>query len=72
MKNKTQSLLESIQANLNDNNITVEESVTILHHHGGTGWDSNPDNTPQVFNRYTLPVLLHCADLIATYEDEKN
>lgn len=52
--------------------LTVEESVAILHHHGGTGWDSNPDNTPQVFNRYTLPVLLHCADLIATYEDEKN
>ena len=51
--------------------LTLEESVAILHHHGGVGNDSQPCAS-NVFGRYTLPVLLHCADLIATYEDEKN
>ena len=50
--------------------LTVEESVAILYHHGGKGWDSSQAAT-QVFGRYNLPVLLHCADMISAYVDEK-
>lgn len=50
--------------------LTIEESVAILYHHGGMGWDSS-DAAAQVLNRYKLPLLLHCADMISAYVDEK-
>ena len=50
--------------------LTYEESIAILHHHGGRSWDSAQDNISEVFNRYTLTILLHMADMISTYVDE--
>ena len=50
--------------------LTLEESVAILHHHGGVGNDSQP-GAVNAFGRYNLPVLLHLADMLATYVDEK-
>ena len=50
--------------------LTYSESVAILHHHGGKGWDSAQDNINGVFNRYPLSVLLHVADMISAYVDE--
>lgn len=50
--------------------LKVEESAAILTHHGGKGWDSAASNST-TFGRYTLAVLLHLADMLATYVDEK-
>ena len=51
--------------------LTYEESIAVLHHHGGMGWDSAQDNITEVFNRYPIATLLHIADMIATFLDEK-
>ena len=50
--------------------LSVEESIAILHHHGGTGEDSVKDTVSAIYNRYPLATLLHTADLIASYIDE--
>lgn len=50
--------------------LSVEESIAILHHHGGTGEDSVKDTVSAIYNRYPLAVLLHTADLIASYINE--
>lgn len=51
--------------------LTVEESVAILHHMGGMSWDSAKDNISEVYNKYPLGVLLHNADMLSTYIDER-
>lgn len=50
--------------------LTIEESSTILHHMGGMSWDSAKDNLSEVFDKYPLSLLLHLADMMATYVDE--
>lgn len=51
--------------------LTVAESVAILNHHGGMGYDSIPISTiSDKYNRYPLSSLLHMADFLATYIDE--
>ena len=51
--------------------LTVEESVAILNHHGGMGYDSIPIATiSDKYNKYPLSSLLHMADFMATYIDE--
>ncbi len=51
--------------------LSVEESVAILNHHGGMGFDSIPVGTiSDKYNRYPLASLLHMADFLATYVDE--
>ena len=51
--------------------LTVEESVAILNHHGGKGFDSIPIQTiSDKYNKYVLSPLLHTADMLATYLDE--
>ena len=52
--------------------LTIEESVAILHHMGGKGYDSAQDDITLVFNNYPLASLLHAADMLATYIDERN
>ena len=52
--------------------LTVEESVAINHHMGGTSWDSAKDNIAEIYNHYPLATLLHIADCLATYVDEKD
>lgn len=50
--------------------LSLEESVAILYHHGGKGWDSS-DAASMIFGRYDLAVLLHCADMMAAYTMER-
>lgn len=50
--------------------LTQQESVAILHHMGGKGWDSAQDDITVVFNNNPLATLLHVADVISTYVDE--
>lgn len=52
--------------------LTCEESVAIINHMGG--FDSNTsvgDNLTDIYNRYPLAALLHAADFISTYIDER-
>ena len=51
--------------------LTVEERSAILHHHGGRSWDSAQDDMSSVFNRYSLALLLHMADMLSTFINEK-
>lgn len=53
--------------------LSVEESVAILNHHGGMGYDSIPPATiSDKYNKYPLSSLLHMADFLATYIDERD
>lgn len=47
--------------------LTVEESVAILHHLGGQGFDSTQTNIATVYSRYPLALFLHIADMIDTF-----
>lgn len=51
--------------------LTIDESVAILHHMGQLGWDSAQDNIGEVYSQYQLSMLLHMADMIATYICER-
>ena len=51
--------------------LSVEESSAILNHLGGKGNDSAQNIAPTVFTKYSLALLLHMADLVASYIDEK-
>lgn len=52
--------------------LSYEESAAILSHHGGMGHDSCQGNVAsKVMAKYKLATLLHVADLLATYIDEK-
>ena len=46
--------------------LTAEESVSILHHMGGLGYDSIKEGLNEVFKRYPLALFLHVADSIAS------
>lgn len=49
--------------------LRISESAAIMHHHGGLGWDSVPvEAMSKVYNKYTLALLLHEADLLAAYK----
>lgn len=50
--------------------LMVEESVALLNHHGGTAYDSTPVNISEIFNNYPLSLLLHNADMLASYLDQ--
>lgn len=52
--------------------LSVEEASAILHHHGGMSWDSAKDDISAVYERFPLALLLHLADMKATYLDEGN
>lgn len=51
--------------------LTIDESVAILHHMGSLGWDSAQDNIASVYTQYSLSLMLHIADMLATYVDER-
>ena len=51
--------------------LKVSESVAILNHHGGKGYDSTGINISGLYHRYPLANLLHVADMIATFTDEE-
>ena len=50
--------------------LTVDESVAILHHHGGLGPDSTQLNVGIIYDKYPLALLLHTADSFAAFIDE--
>ena len=50
--------------------LTLEESIAILHHHGGKGFDSTQQNISYIMSTHPLLTLLHCSDLISTFTDE--
>lgn len=51
--------------------LSVEESSAILNHLGGMGADSAQMIAPTIYSKYSLALLLHMADLVACYIDEK-
>lgn len=50
--------------------LSMDESIAILHHHGGMSEDSIKDNISAIYDRYPLAVLLHLADMMSVYIDE--
>lgn len=50
--------------------LTLEESVAIINHMGYTEVNVQQNSLSQIFNRYKLAVLLHLADMLATFIDE--
>lgn len=52
--------------------LSLDESVAILHHMGSMSWDSAKDNIGDVFNQYSLALLVYMADMMSTYIDERN
>jgi hypothetical protein len=52
--------------------MTLAESVSVLHHMGGMNWDSAKDDLSRVFRQYSLSLMLHTADMLATYVDERD
>ncbi len=52
--------------------MTLSESVAVLHHMGGMNWDSAKDDIARVYKQYSLATMLHLADMLATYVDERD
>ena len=52
--------------------LTIDESIAILHHHGGRGYDSAQDDIGEIFGYSTLSCLLHLADMLCAYVVEKS
>lgn len=51
--------------------LSVEESIAIINSKGDTESNSNTGiSLATIFSKYNLPVLLHCADLMACYVDD--
>ena len=53
--------------------LTYQESTAILHHHFSLSFDSIKDVgvVSNIYNRYSIAILLHLADSLATYIDER-
>lgn len=52
--------------------LSHEEAAAILNHHGGVGYDSTQGNiASKVMAKYPLAALLHIADMLSTFIDEK-
>lgn len=51
--------------------MTLEETAAVLWHMGCLDMGAMDKEISNVFNKYSLAVLLHTADLIATYIDEQ-
>ena len=53
--------------------LSIEEQVSILSHHGGVGDKSlHIDTVSEMFSEYRLPKYLHSADLIDAYNQAVN
>ena len=51
-------------------NLTKEEEMAIMHHHGGKGYDSMQVNLTPIWDKTPLAILLHVADMLSTFVDE--
>lgn len=47
--------------------LELEESIAILHHHGGMGFDSAQLDISLIYDKYPLALMLHVADMICAY-----
>lgn len=50
--------------------LKIEEEVAVLNHMGGKGYDSTQADLTPIYNKYSLALLLHVADMLATFMDE--
>lgn len=50
--------------------LSYDESIAILHHHAGMSADCAQNNITEIYAKNPLALLLHQADMIATYLDE--
>lgn len=50
--------------------LTYDESIAIINHMGGMGFDSSQHTVGEVFSQSSLATLLFVADTISTYIDE--
>ena len=51
--------------------LNLEESIAIINAKGDTdGNQTRGSNLGAIFSKYNLPVLLHCADMLACYVDD--
>lgn len=51
--------------------LTLDESAAIINHMGGMSYDAAQHSMTEVFNSYSLVTLLHIADIMATYINER-
>lgn len=53
--------------------LTYQESTAVLHHHFALSFDSIKDVgvVGNIYNRYSIATLLHVADTLAAYVDER-
>lgn len=53
--------------------LSLEESVAIINHMGGmdSGAVNFDGGLSQIYNKYPLAILLHCADMLATFHTER-
>ena len=51
--------------------LTLEEECAILHHMGGHGDVVGSADLTEIFNTYNLVILLHVADELSTFVDER-
>lgn len=47
--------------------LNLEESIAILHHHGGMGFDSSQLDISMIYDNYPLALMLHLADMTCAY-----
>ena len=47
--------------------LSMEESVALLHHHGGMNWDSTQINITDIYDNYPLTLFLHISDMLGAY-----
>lgn len=50
--------------------LTLEESIAIINHMGYSEVNVQQSSLSEIYNRYSLAVLLHLADMLATFIDE--
>lgn len=51
--------------------LEIEESVAILYHHAGMGFDSTKADIGEIYSRYPLAMLLHTADMLSSFIIER-
>ena len=51
--------------------LSYPESVAIYNHHAGMGDKAAPPDLSAIYNKYPIATLLHIADMLAVYMDER-
>ena len=48
--------------------LTMEESIAIMNHHGGMGFDSSKTDIGMIYTKYNLALMLHLADMLSAFK----